>query len=125
MAVIEEAWKMFKSAKRKMSAAGFERKFLGLAAAGLLSLGSLAVHAADPVKGGQIYSTYCVACHGQTGVSMMPGAPNFATQERMLQPDAVLLANIKAGRNAMPAFQGIVSDSDLMNVIAFLRTLAR
>lgn len=117
---------MFKSAKRKVSAAGVERKFLGLVAAGVLSLcGSSIVHAADPARGGQIYSQYCAACHGHAGVSMMPGAPNFATQERMLQPDATLLANIKAGRNAMPAFQGIVNDSDIMNVIAFLRTLAR
>lgn len=117
---------MSKSAKRKISAAGIERKLLGVAVVAVVGMyGSSAVYAADPVKGGQIYSTYCAGCHGQAGVSMMPGAPNFATQERMMQPDAVLLANIKAGKNAMPAFQGIVSDSDIMNVIAFLRTLAR
>jgi len=117
---------MFEFAKRKVSAAGFERKLLGMAVAGVMGVcGSSAAYSADPARGGQIYSTYCTGCHGQSGVSMMPGAPNFATQERMMQPDAVLLANIKAGRNAMPAFQGIVSDSDIMNVIAFLRTLAR
>jgi len=117
---------MFEFAKCKVVAVGLERKLLGMAVIGMLGIsGSSLVYAGDPTKGGATYTTYCAGCHGQAGVSMMPGAPNFATRERMLQTDAQLLANIKAGKNAMPAFQGIVSDGDIMNVIAFIRTLAR
>jgi mono/diheme cytochrome c family protein len=103
-----------------------KRKLLGVVVIGMLGIsGSSLVYAGDPTKGGATYTTYCAGCHGQTGTSQMPGAPNFAARERLLQTDAQLLANIKAGKNAMPAFQGIVSDGDIMNVIAFIRTLAR
>ena len=58
-----------------------------------------------------------------SGISVMPGAPNFARGERLLQPDLMLLATIKAGKNVMPSFQGILSDNDILNVIAYIRTL--
>lgn len=82
-------------------------------------------HAYDPVKGRQIYTNFCAGCHGTNGVPVMPGAPNFANQERLLQPDTFLLTSIKSGKNAMPAFQGALTDSDIHDVIAYLRTLTR
>lgn len=117
---------MFEFAKCKAVAAGLVRRVLGAVVIGMVGISASSLsYAGDPTKGSATYNTYCAGCHGQTGVSMMPGAPNFATRERMLQTDAQLLANIKAGKNAMPAFQGIVSDGDIMNVIAFIRTLGR
>lgn len=89
----------------------------------LLALGSGASHAADPIKGGDLYAAHCVACHGVSGVSVMPDAPNFAQSEGILRPDTFLLASIKVGNNAMPAYQGILSDRDILDVIAYLRTL--
>jgi len=89
----------------------------------LLALGSGASLAADMIKGGNIYASHCAACHGASGVSVMPGAPAFARNEGLLRPDMMLLTSIKSGKNAMPAFQGILSDQDILNVIAFLRTL--
>lgn len=80
-------------------------------------------HAADMFKGRQIYTSNCAICHGQSGRSVMPGAPNFAYQEGILKPDMTLLTTIRSGRNAMPAFQGVLSDRDIMDVIAFIRTL--
>jgi cytochrome c6 len=41
----------------------------------------------------------------------------------MMQPDAGLLASIRSGRNAMPAYAGILTDRDILDVIAFMRTL--
>lgn len=82
-----------------------------------------ASHAADMFKGGDLYATHCVACHGASGVSSMPGTPSFARSEGLLQPDLMLLATIKSGRNVMPAFEGVLSDRDILDVIAYLRTL--
>ncbi len=79
--------------------------------------------AADVFKGRQVYSMHCASCHGPTGASVMPGAPNFARGERLMQPDARLLASIRGGRNAMPAFAGVLRDREILDVIAFLRTL--
>lgn len=82
-----------------------------------------ASHAADMIKGGNLYATHCAACHGASGVSVIPGAPSFARSEGLLQSDLALLASIKAGKNVMPAFQGMLSDRDILDVIAYLRTL--
>lgn len=92
---------------------------LGVLATGLGS----AVYAADTFKGQKLYAANCAICHGSAGRSVMPGAPNFDRGERVLQPDFALLASIRSGKNAMPAFQGILSDRDIMDVIAYLRTL--
>ena len=53
----------------------------------------------------------------------MPNAPNFAQGENMMQPDPTLLTSIRFGKNAMPAYQGILKDPEIMDVIAYLRTL--
>jgi len=79
--------------------------------------------AADTVKGGQLYAKHCATCHGVDGVNVMPDAPNFARSERLLRPDVFILATIKEGKNAMPSYQGVLKDQDILDVIAYLRTL--
>jgi cytochrome c6 len=79
--------------------------------------------AADTVKGGELYKVHCALCHGVSGVNIMPNAPNFARGESMLQPDLSLLASIKNGKAAMPSYNGILSDQDILDVIVYLRTL--
>jgi cytochrome c6 len=81
------------------------------------------LYAADMMKGRKLYATHCALCHGPTGQATMPGAPNFARQEGILKPDFTLLATIRVGRNGMPAFQGMLSDRDIMDVIAYIRTM--
>ena len=82
-----------------------------------------AADAANPNKGGEIYNMHCAACHGGSGNSVMPGAPNFARNERMVRPDMFILEDIKRGKNAMPAYQGVLSDRDILDVISYMRTL--
>lgn len=94
----------------------------GLAGLTLLLASSLS-QGADVGKGQQLYAAHCVMCHGQGGRSMMPGAPNFDRGEGLLRPDFSLLTAIRTGRNAMPAYQGILADRDILDVIAYLRTL--
>lgn len=94
------------------------------ALAGLtLLLACAASHGADTNKGRQLYAANCAICHGQSGRSVMPGAPSFDRGDGLLRPDFTLLASIRSGKNAMPAFQGILADRDIMDVIAYLRTL--
>ena len=88
-----------------------------------LLLAAAASQGADTQKGRQLFATNCAVCHGQSGRSVMPGAPNFDRGEGLLRPDFTLLAAIRAGKNAMPAFQGILLDRDILDVIAYLRTL--
>lgn len=90
---------------------------------GLLLMTGGASHAADTNNGRQLFATNCAICHGQSGRSVMPGAPNFDRGEGLMRPDFTLLASIRAGKNAMPAYQGLLADRDILDVIAFLRTL--
>jgi mono/diheme cytochrome c family protein len=82
-------------------------------------------HAADIVRGAELYQRHCASCHGANGVSTWPGAPNIARREGMMQTDQALLQKLRAGRGAKPAFQGLMSDPDILNAIAFSRTLMR
>jgi cytochrome c6 len=89
----------------------------------LLAFGTGSSHAADIVNGGKIYARHCATCHGVDGISIMPDAPNFIRSERLLRPDVFILAAIKEGKNAMPSYQGILKDQDILDVISYLRTL--
>lgn len=97
-------------------------------APGLLALWLLAAScaaAADLRRGGELYRLHCASCHGAQGVSTWPGAPSFARREALLQPDLQLMERIRAGRNAMPAYRGILADRDILSVVAYTRTLMR
>ncbi len=78
--------------------------------------------AADAINGQRIYGLQCASCHGQSGRALMPNAPSFDRGERLMQPDTVLLESIRRGRFAMPAYAGVLSNREILDVIAFLRT---
>lgn len=84
-----------------------------------------AATAADVGTGSRVYATYCVGCHGATGESLMPATPNFRRGEGLMKPDAMLLGALRHGGRAMPAFAGILRDQEILDVIAYLRTLQR
>lgn len=88
-----------------------------------LLMPGVSANAADTNKGRQLFAANCAICHGQSGRSVMPGAPNFDRGEGLMRPDFTLLASIRGGKNAMPAYQGLLADRDILDVIAFLRTL--
>jgi len=81
--------------------------------------------AADIGAGQAIYNMHCAACHGVRGESVIPDAPNFARGDRLMQPDMGLMMTIKAGKNTMPSFNGILRDQQILDVVAYLRTLRR
>ena len=90
-------------------------------------LALLSVHhpaaAGDIANGSRLYGTFCVSCHGVGGKSVLPGAPNFSRGEALAKPDPILLASIKTGRVTMPAFSGVLSDREILDLISYLRTL--
>jgi cytochrome c6 len=101
-----------------------DKKFMpSLLVAFLLMLGTSLSYAADPNKGAVLYARHCVTCHGASGISDIPGAPNFARSEGLMVSDPALLISIRSGKASMPAYRGVMSDQDILNVIAYLRTL--
>ena len=80
------------------------------------------VMAADPVKGGEVYANNCYICHGDDGQGVVPNAPNFKYGDRLIKPDTELFQSISSGMGLMPAFRGILSEQDILDVISYLRT---
>jgi cytochrome c6 len=79
-------------------------------------------HTADIVKGAELYRQHCASCHGNQGRPVMVGATDFSQPTALLKPDMNLLQSIRAGRGAMPAYQGLLRDRDLLDIVAHLRT---
>jgi cytochrome c6 len=93
---------------------------------GLLAGASLVgppAYAASPDRGQQIYASYCASCHGSGGTPVWPGAPDFKRAGSLMRPDGQLVALIRQGRGAMPAYLGIIKDREMLDLIAYLRTL--
>jgi mono/diheme cytochrome c family protein len=81
------------------------------------------VIAADIFKGLEIYNTNCQVCHGSDGRGVMPDTPDFTRGAGLMSPDLALLDVIRSGRGGIhPAYRGILSEKDMLNVITHLRT---
>jgi len=81
------------------------------------------VQAADSLKGAKLYNERCANCHGSGGKPTMPGVPDFSRNQRLMQNDLALVKTISMGKGMMPAFQGVLTEQDIFNVVAYLRTL--
>ena len=88
----------------------------------LIALANTNATGADVIRGRDLYSQQCALCHGVNGMAVQPGAPDFARGERLMQPDLLLLRQIRAGKGTMPGFEGLLPDRDILSVIAYLRT---
>ncbi len=83
------------------------------------------VFAANTHNGNSLFQEKCAVCHGKDGHAVLPGAPNFAKGERMEKPDSTLKATITNGLNVMPPFKGALSDAQMGDLLAFIRTLRK
>jgi mono/diheme cytochrome c family protein len=88
----------------------------------------------DPAKGKAIYERLCSACHGAQGKGdgpagemMKPRAADLTASKLKATPDADLFQTIQHGRpsTAMSAFKGMLSDQQIQNVIAYIRSLGK
>ncbi len=88
-----------------------------------LALASAPVFAADVTAGATLYQRHCEGCHGASGRGDFPGMPDFSRGEGLFKPNVTLISSIKAGKVAMPAFEGLLTDDQILDIIAYLRTL--
>lgn len=101
------------------------RRLAAAVALGALAAAPGSLPAADYFSGKKVYSRHCVGCHGVDGAGEAAGAPNFRYGTRLLQPDGALFQTIVQGRGGMPAFRGILSEEEILDVISYMRTLRR
>ena len=92
----------------------------GLAVATILFTSN--VFAGDPFLGAEVYNEHCVVCHGANGKGVIAGTPDFLQFNFLARPDFELKVAIKAGRGIMPAYEGVLKDREISDVIAYIRT---
>lgn len=91
-------------------------------------------HAAggDPQQGRAIYEKHCQHCHGprgkgdgEVGQVTNPPAADFTSAASKKKSDAVLLATIQNGRppTAMEGWKGQLSDGEIEDVLAYVKSL--
>jgi mono/diheme cytochrome c family protein len=88
----------------------------------------------DAARGATLYQRYCRGCHGEDGRggahTFMPHIQNLTRKDYIeFLPDGFLFTVITEGGAAvgksgyMPAWRGTLSEQDIKDVIAFIRTL--
>lgn len=104
---------------------------------GVLWCGSSSLHAENSAHGQEIYDQLCWRCHGRSGKSDGPVSDAMNPRPRDLTDraymsgvsDEELLNVIKHGGSgvgkspAMMAFKEVLSDEDIRDLVAYLRTL--
>lgn len=82
-------------------------------------------------SGKRVFGTYCVNCHGQSGKgdgpigqSLVPPAANLTLLGK--KSDKEILRIIRKGRpgTAMPSWKNDLSSQEILDVLAYIRTLA-
>jgi cytochrome c6 len=82
-----------------------------------------AAFAADASHGRELYMANCAGCLGEEGLSTMQEAPNLARFDMRNQSDESLIEIIESGSGPMPPYIGILDDSEILDIVSYLRTL--
>ena len=71
--------------------------------------------------GETVYSTYCAPCHGDQLVS----TGQFPNLQRLTPADrAKFDSTVRDGRNQMPPWRGVVSDEQIDQIWAYIRSIS-
>lgn len=81
--------------------------------------------AADPEEGRSLYETHCEVCHAADGRGTVPGVPDFGRGQGLLSPDGAIARKIRSGGGGMPAYEGLLREQQLLDVIAYVRSFQR
>lgn len=87
-----------------------------------LFLAAGAATAGDPMKGRSLYENRCQGCHGEDGTPQVAAIPNFKMGQGLMQSDQQLMSFIKNGKGVMPGFKGVITDAEIRDIIAHIRT---
>jgi len=80
--------------------------------------------------GADTYKAKCAMCHGADGLAAVPMGKSmkvvsFKDPTMVKAPDAQFIASTKNGKNKMPAYAGKLTDPQITDVVAYIRTLQK
>ena len=100
-------------------------RFTHLALALVVVLSAAPAQAGDIFKGRKLYTQHCARCHGNDGVPQVPGTPNLARGEGLMATEQTLVMSLRYGKGLMPGFETVLRGRELLDVLAYSRTLRR
>jgi cytochrome c6 len=91
---------------------------------------ALIVPSATRAQAAATYKAKCAGCHGADGkANTAPakalGAHDFASDEVAKMSDTDLIAIVTAGKNKMPAYGKSLKDTEIKDLVAYVRDLAK
>jgi mono/diheme cytochrome c family protein len=95
---------------------------------GLASALAVPTIAAAQAKGQDVFKAKCAMCHGadgsgSTSMGKSMGLKPLGSPDVQKMSDADLTALITNGKGKMPAYKGKLTDAQISDVVAYIRTL--
>jgi mono/diheme cytochrome c family protein len=102
----------------------------GIKAAAVILMAALIAVPAFAQAPGDIYKTKCAMCHGPDGlattqIAKMKKVLSFKDPTMLKASDAQFIASTKNGKGTMKGYNGILTDQQIKDVIAYIRTLQK
>jgi cytochrome c6 len=102
----------------------------GIVAVAVLCLAGSLVMAQDKANGEKVYKAKCASCHGpdgkgETGAGKVTKARDICSAEVKKETDAAWTDIIVKGKNKMPSYDKKITDADVKDVIAYMRSLCK
>jgi len=81
-------------------------------------------------SGADTYKAKCAMCHGADGLGDTPAGKStkvhpFNAPDVVKMSDADLIAIVANGKEKMPAYKGKLTDAQVKDVVAYIRTLQK
>ena len=100
----------------------FRIGLLASLACGLFAVGASPAAAQDAAA---TYKARCAMCHGADGKGGKMGTKDFASPEVKSQTDAQLAEAITKGKGKMPSYEGKLKDTEIKDLVTYIRSLAK
>jgi mono/diheme cytochrome c family protein len=102
----------------------------GMRLAAMLVLAASVVTPAFAGTGEADYKAKCASCHGADGLAATPMGKmfkiaSFKDPGQVKLTDAEMIASTTKGKGKMPAYDGKLSEAQIKDVIAYIRTLQK
>jgi cytochrome c6 len=71
------------------------------------------------------YKAKCAMCHGADGKGGKMGTRDFASADVKAESDAQLIDIVTKGKGKMPSYGGKLKDTEIKDLVGYIRTLAK
>jgi cytochrome c6 len=100
----------------------FRTVLVALLACGLIAVCGSPAFADDAAA---TYKAKCAMCHGPEGKGGKMGTRDFASPEVKAETDAQLTEIITKGKGKMPSYSGKLKDTEIKDLVTYIRGLAK